>query len=44
MKNIPGMPYVVDARNQSGKLKVTKGSFKAALESIYQNIRLAYAG
>lgn len=44
MKNVPGMPYVVDARNQSGKLKVTKGSFKAALESIYQNIRLAYAG
>lgn len=43
MKNEPGMPYVADARSKSGKLKVTKESFRSALEMICQNMRLAYA-
>lgn len=43
MKNEPGMPYVADARSKSGKLKVTKESFKSALEMICQDMRLAYA-
>lgn len=43
MKNEPGMPYTADARSKSGKLKVTKESFKSALEMICQDMRLAYA-
>ena len=43
MKNEPGMPYAADARSKSGKLKVTKESFKSALEMICQDMRLAYA-
>lgn len=44
MKNEPGMPYAADARSKSGKLKVTKESFKSALEMICQDMRLAYVG
>lgn len=43
MKNEPGMPYAADARSKSGELKVTKESFRKALESICQNMRFAYA-
>lgn len=43
MKNEPGMPYAADARSKSGKLKVTKESFRSALELICQDMRLAYA-
>ena len=43
MKNEPGMPYVADTRSKSGKLKVTKESFRSALELICQDMRLAYA-
>lgn len=41
-----GMPFTVDARNQAGKLKVTKQSFRKALMAIYEDMRsqtLAYA-
>ncbi len=43
MKNEPGMSYAADARSKSGKLKVTKESFRSALELICQDMRLAYA-
>ena len=43
MKNEPGMPYAADARSKSGKLKVTKESFRSALALICQDMRLAYA-
>lgn len=43
MKNESGMPYAADARSKSGKLKVTKESFRSALELICQDMRLAYA-
>ncbi len=34
-KQTEGMPYTADARNRSGKLKITKESFKQALSDIY---------
>ena len=41
-KQIEGMPYTADARSKSGKLKVTKESFKEALLDIYCNLRMGY--
>ncbi len=41
-KQIEGMPYTADARSKSGKLKVTKESFKEALLDIYSNLRMGY--
>ncbi len=37
------MPFTVDARSKSGKLKVTKESFREALWDICENLRLGYA-
>lgn len=43
LRQLEDMPYVVDARTQSGKLKMTKESFKKALEDICNNVKPLYA-
>jgi hypothetical protein len=42
-KQTEGMPFIVEARSKSGKLKLTKESFREALNSVCGNLRLAYA-
>lgn len=42
MRQEEGMPFIADARNYSGRLKVTKESFRTALESICDNLRKEY--
>ena len=42
-KQTEGMPYTTDARNKSGKLKVTKESFRTALADICSNLSVEYA-
>jgi len=42
-KNVIGMPLTIDARSKSGKLKVTKESFRLALCEICQNLKMEYA-
>lgn len=43
LKQLDSMPFVVDARTQSGKLKMTKDSFKRALQEICDNMQVAPA-
>ena len=44
-KRTEGMPYTADARSKTGKLKVTKQSFREALMDVYTYLREAeYAG
>lgn len=42
-KQIEGMPFVTDARSKSGRLKVTKESFRNALTDVFENLKMAYA-
>ena len=42
MRQEEGMPFIADARNYSGRLKVTKESFRTALEMICDNLRKEY--
>ena len=42
-KNEEGMPFAVDARSKSGKLKMTKVSFREALGSVVENLRFICA-
>ena len=43
LKSIEGMPFTTDARSKSGKLKVTKESFREALFGVCENLKLGYA-
>ena len=43
LKSIEGMPFTVDARCKSGRLKVTKESFREALSGVCENLKLGYA-
>ena len=43
LKNSENMPFTVDARSKSGKLKVTKDSFRRALLDVCDNLRLDIA-
>lgn len=43
LKQTEGMPITIDARNKSGKLKITKEAFKDALQSICDSMRMDYA-
>lgn len=42
-RQIEGMPLTIDARNKSGRLKVTKESFRSALSEVCASMRLNYA-
>jgi len=39
-KQLEGMPYTTDARTQSGELKLTRESFRAALLGVYDYLRM----
>ncbi|MBQ9304302.1 hypothetical protein [Butyrivibrio sp.] len=39
LRQTEGMPFIADARSKSGKLKVTKESFKGALTEICENLK-----
>ena len=43
LKAIDGMPFTTDARSKTGKLKVTKESFREALSGVCANLRVSYA-
>ena len=43
LRQTEGMPFTADARSKSGKLKVTKESFRDALCGVCDNLRMAYA-
>ena len=43
LKATDGMPFTTDARCKSGKLKVTKESFREALLGVWSNLKLGYA-
>ena len=40
-KQIEGMPFTTDARSKSGRLKVTKESFRNALTDVFENLKMA---
>ncbi len=42
-KQIEGMPFATEARSKSGKLKVTKESFRTALSDVCENLKPVYA-
>ena len=42
-RNEEGMPFAVDARSKSGRLKMTKVSFREALDGVVENLRLVCA-
>lgn len=41
-KRIEGMPFTTDARSKSGKLKMTKESFRTALSDVCKNLKPVY--
>ncbi len=42
-RQVEGMPFSTDARSKSGRLKVTKESFRNALSDVCDNLKMGYA-
>ncbi len=42
-RQVEGMPFATEARSKSGKLKVTKESFRTALSDVCENLKPVYA-